>query len=199
MSEVYTNHVHSIKAKKIGSESYILNGENIDSRYLHSSDENIAKRMDENEFTETNIFSKQVTTSQGIKTDGNIYIAKGSQISFLNDGEVTITSGANGYPIFNGIPTVIANGAIYNIGDINADTDLSGIVFDGDETIVQTCELWFNTGLTLYNITFPSNLIWIDYEDGNMPQLLSKMKYRIIIRKEIDTLIASISHYYSIS
>lgn len=161
--------------------------------------DDIALTNKENVFTENLILDGELTSNKSINIiGGNIFIAKGSQISFLDDGEVTITNGATGYPIYNGIPSIVSNGAIYNVGSLESDTNLSAITFDGDETLVQSCEIWFTTGSTIYNITWSENVYWIDYDDGSMPTLLSNMKYRIVLRREIDDIIASISHYYAV-
>lgn len=159
-----------------------------------------AKKDEANIFTETNTFDNGVISNNNVLvTGGNILLNKNCSIKFLDDGEVTITGGASGYPIINGIPTSISNSIIYNVGLISADTDLSGMVFDGDETIVQSCEVWFTTGDTIYNITWPTGTYWIDYDGGAMPTLHTNTKYRIVLRKEIDDLIASISHSYPAS
>lgn len=175
------------------------------------SDERYANLNNDNEFTGNNVFDGDSTFTSAVQLDapittnnsinvlgGNIYISKGSQISFLDDGEVTITSGASGYPIYNGIPSIVSNGVIYNIGTLTDDVDLSDITFDGDETLVQSCEIWFTVGATAYDITWPDNAYWIDYEDGTIPSLFTNMKYRIVLRKEIDDIVASISHYYAV-
>lgn len=159
-----------------------------------------AKKDEANIFTETNTFDNGVISNNNVLvTGGNILLNKNCSIKFLDDGEVTITGGASGYPIINGIPTSISNSTIYNVGLISSDTDLSGMMFDGDETIVQSCEVWFITGDTIYNITWPTGTYWIDYDDGAMPTLHANTKYRIVLRKEIDDLIASISHSYPAS
>lgn len=169
--------------------------ENIDNQALLDA-ENVFQES--NTFLSPVTFDKEITTNDSINVlGGNIYISKNSEITFLDDGEVTITSGASGYPIYNGIPFIVSNGAIYNIGTLESDTNLSAITFDGDETLVQSCEIWFTTGATIYNITWPENVYWIDYDNGSMPTLLPNMKYRIVLRREIDDIIASISHYYA--
>lgn len=159
-----------------------------------------AKKDEANIFTETNTFDNGVISNNNVLvTGGNILLNKNCSIKFLDDGEVTIAGGASGYPIINGIPTSISNSTIYNVGLISSDTDLSGMMFDGDETIVQSCEVWFITGDTIYNITWPTGTYWIDYDGGIMPTLHTNTKYRIVLRKEIDDLIASISHFYPAS
>ena len=172
---------------------HITNDEHESLQELISVSEKIPLVNQNNTFEEKTTFTDNVIVS-----NGNILLLKSANIKYLDDGEVTISSGASGFPIFDGIPTIVSNSAIYNVGVIDGDIDLSGMYFDGDETIVQSCEVWFTTDSQLYNITWPSNLFWIDYDDGNMPQLLPNMKYRIVLRREIDDIIASISHFYSV-
>ena len=172
---------------------------------LIENKDNLALLNKENVFQEIVTFSspvnfnKEIIVNDSINVQGgNLYVSKNSKITYFDDGEVTIENGASGYPVYNIIPTIVSNGAIYNVGVIESDLNLSGITFDGDNTLVQSCEIWFTTGATIYNITWPDNVYWIDYDNGLMPTLLPNIKYRIVLRREIDDVIASISHYYAV-
>lgn len=128
----------------------------------------------------------------------NVFIDKSGILTFLEDGEANVSNVSSGWPYVQGIPTLLDNSKIYDVGLISGDTNLSGMYFDDSETIVQTCEIWFTTDSTIYNITWPKDMKWIDYDDGNMPTLIPNMKYRIAIRNEITNIVASISYYYSV-
>lgn len=159
----------------------------------------------DNTLTGYNTFEQKIEADGGLESDGsvvvksgNVYVNKNSSITFLDDGEVTINNGASGYLYERGIPEVLDNGRVYDLGVITQDTDLSGVIFNGDDTIIQTCEIWFTTADISYNITWPEGTIWIDYEDGSMPSLYSNMKYRISVRNEITDIVASISYTYPV-
>ena len=159
----------------------------------------------DNTLTGYNTFEQKIEAGGGLESDGsvvvksgNVYVNKNSSITFLDDGEVTINNGASGYLYERGIPEVLDNGRVYDLGVITQDTDLSSVIFNGDDTIIQTCEIWFTTADISYNITWPEGTIWIDYEDGSMPSLYSNMKYRISVRNEITDIVASISYTYPV-
>ena len=159
----------------------------------------------DNTLTGYNTFEQKIEADGGLESDGsvvvksgNVYVNKNSSITFLDDGEVTINNGASGYLYERGIPEILDNGRVYDLGVITQDTDLSGVIFNGDDTIIQTCEIWFTTADISYNITWPEGTIWIDYEDGNMPTLYPNMKYRISVRNEITDIVASISYTYPV-
>lgn len=143
----------------------------------------------------SNISYNKVETPQ--VNCNNIFIDNNGAITFVDDGEITIEEGISGFPYVQGIPSKLDNSTIYGIGKITSDTDLSEMTFSGNESIIQTCELWFTTDSTVYTITWPSNLIWIDTTDGSEPTWLPSLNYRIVIRKEIDNLVASISYCYN--
>lgn len=175
------------------------------------SDERYARLEEDNTFIGNNTFEESVNFKKDVLIsgetqannsinvlNGNIYVSKGSQISFTGDGEISIASGSSGYPIFNGVPSVLSNGVIYNLDALNENIDLSQVTFDGDETLVQSCELWFTTGTTIHDIIWPANIYWTDYEDGTMPPLFSNMKYRISLRHELGDIIATVSRFYPV-
>lgn len=159
----------------------------------------------DNTLSGSNTFEKMVTAESGLQSEGdvvvssgNVYVNKNASITFLDDGEVTINNGASGFPYEAGVPEFLDNGRVYDLGVITEDLDLSGLSFNGDNTIIQTCEIWFTTSDTIYNITWPSNVYWIDYDDGLMPTLIPNMKYRICVRKEITDVVISISYIYPV-
>lgn len=159
----------------------------------------------ENTFQEVNNFEKHVNFGSSVETNGTVKVNSGGVIlsadgyvSFNDDGLVTTPSGAKGYPYSEGIPTVLQNGGIYNLGIITEPIDISGVYFDGDDTIIQTCEVWFEQGSTVNAITWMPDLYWIDTSNGKAPAWIAKLRYRVAIRKEIDRLIGSVSYSYSI-
>ena len=127
----------------------------------------------------------------------NILIDKNGILTFSDDGEIKIRGGASGWPYEKKTPSLLENGKVYDMGDITTDVDLSAMTFGENETLIQTCEIWFKPGDTIFNFSWPEGLFWIDYDDGSMPTLLPNMKYRIAIRNEITNLVASISYAYS--
>ena len=149
-----------------------------------------------------NLVSKSEITYQKIESpqinSNNILIDNGGILTFdEKDGQIISSNGASGWPYTVGINSKLENGKIYDLSNITSDLDLSNLSFDGNETIIQTAEVWFTFGDTVYDITWPSNLIWIDTVDGTMPRLFSNQNYRISIRKEINHLVASISYSFS--
>lgn len=159
----------------------------------------------ENTFQEVNNFQKHVNFGSSVETNGTVKVNSGGvvlsadgYVSFNDDGLVTTPSGAKGYPYSEGIPTVLSNGGVYNLGIITEPIDISGVYFDGDDTIIQTCEVWFEQGSTVNAITWMPDLYWIDTANGKAPTWIAKLRYRVAIRKEIDRLIGSVSYSYSI-
>lgn len=160
----------------------------------------------ENTFEEVNNFEKHVNFGSSVETNGTVKVNSGGvvlsvdgYVSFNDDdGLVTTPSGAKGYPYSEGIPTVLSNGGVYNLGMITEPIDISGVYFDGDDTIIQTCEVWFEQGSTVNAITWMPDLYWIDTANGNAPTWIANLRYRVAIRKEIDRLIGSVSYSYSI-
>lgn len=175
----------------------ILTTQDNDYRYAQLKVENI--------FEEVNNFEKHVNFGSSVETNGAVKVNSGGvvlsadgYVSFNDDGLVTTPSGAKGYPYSEGIPTVLQNGGIYNLGIITEPIDISGVYFDGDDTIIQTCEVWFEQGSTVNAITWMPDLYWIDTSNGKAPTWIAKLRYRVAIRKEIDRLIGSVSYSYSI-
>lgn len=127
----------------------------------------------------------------------NVYIDGSGSIEFLDDGEIALSNGASGWPYTIGINEELDNGAIYDLGLIFEATDLSNLSFTGNDEVVQTAEVWFTTDETIYPITWPENMIWIDTIDGSMPILTPNLHYRCSIRKEPQYLVASISYTFA--
>jgi hypothetical protein len=126
----------------------------------------------------------------------NVYIDGSGALEFADDGEVILSNGASGWPYTIFMPDKFENGKIYDLGLLTSDVDLSSVVFDGDDTIVQTAEIWFTLGDTIHNIIWPANVIWIDTIDGTMPPLTANLNYRLSIRKEVKYIVASISYVF---
>lgn len=172
---------------------------------LIENKDDYARQSVENTFEEVNNFEKHVNFGSSVETNGTVKVNSGGvvlsadgYVSFNDDGLVTTPSGAKGYPYSEGIPTVLSNGGVYNLGMITEPIDISGVYFDGDDTIIQTCEVWFEQGNAVNAITWMPDLYWIDTADGKSPTWIAKLRYRVAIRKEIDRLIGSVSYSYSI-
>ena len=158
----------------------------------------------DNTLTGSNTFKKTIDADGGLESqgdvivkDGNIIVDKNASITFVDEGEIQITKVASGYIYQTGIPSELDNGKVFDLGVIDSDKDLSSIAFCGDDTIIQTCEIWFHMGETVYSITWPSNTWWIDSSTGVSPTWAANMRYRIAFRKEIDTIVASLSYSYT--
>lgn len=128
-------------------------------------------------------------------SSGNVLVAKGGTVSFVDDGEVVDENGASGFPVLSGIPYALNNSTIYNIGEIIEDVDLSAIHFSGNDKMVQTCEIWFSIGDEVHDIYWPENMLWLDSTDGNAPAIVVRTEYRVAIRKEANgSMVASIAY-----
>lgn len=128
-------------------------------------------------------------------SSGNVLVAKGGAVSFVDDGEVVDENGASGFPVLSGIPYVLNNSTIYNLGEITEDVDLSAIHFSGNDKMVQTCEIWFSIGDEAHDIYWPENMLWLDSTDGNAPAIVVRTEYRVAIRKEENgSMVASIAY-----
>ena len=144
--------------------------------------------------------SKSIITYDKIESpeikSNNVYIDGSGTLEFADDGEVTLSNGASGWPYTIFMPDKFENGKICDLGLLTSDVDLSNVAFDGDDTIVQTAEIWFTLGDTVHNIIWPPNVIWIDTIDGTMPPLTANLNYRLSIRKEVKYIVASISYTF---
>lgn len=105
-------------------------------------------------------------------------------------GELTVTedsesSGFPGQPYFFDTPSEMLCDAVYDLGILTENKDLSNIKFADISTHVQTCEIWFETGETVYTVTWPLRTFWPDEINGVYPPSLTKnTAYRYAIRRE---------------
>lgn len=105
-------------------------------------------------------------------------------------GELTITedsksSGFPGQPYFFDTPSEMLCDAVYDLGILTENKDLSNIKFADISTHVQTCEIWFETGETVYMVTWPTTSIWPDEIGAVAPiGLMNNTAYRYAVRRE---------------
>lgn len=161
----------------------------------------------DNTFTKENTFEQSVQLSNGanssndiIVSNGNIVVNKSGSITFLDDGEITITENASGslyVDCSTNTPAELDHNKVYDFGLIEGTKDLSSMQFTGGNVLIQTCEVWFKTGATAPTITWPTGTYWIDSATGTAPALQPNLKYRLSLRWEIDTIVASISYCYA--
>ena len=145
--------------------------------------------------TENIAISNDLSIGQDvIVPSGNVLVGRKGIVSFVDDGEEVDENGASGFPIYNGVPEVLNNSTVYNIGEIDKDIDLSNIRFGGNDNMVQTCEIWLSTPADTYEITWPENVVWLDSTDGNAPAIVKGTEYRIVLRKENEQIVASIAY-----
>lgn len=146
--------------------------------------------------TENIAISNDLSIGQDvIVPSGNVLVGRKGIVSFVDDGEEVDENGASGFPIYNGVPEVLNNSTIYDIGLIDKDTDLSGMTFGGNDEMVQTCEIWFSIGDETHDIYWPENMLWLDSTDGNAPAIVVRTEYRVAIRKEANgSMVASIAY-----
>lgn len=135
-------------------------------------------------------------------TGGDIVISEGV-LTFTGDDEVDGTirqrNGATGYQWIdcsNNRPANFNNGICYDFGTITSALDLSAIRFSGTNNLVQTCEIWFTTGSTIYTVTYPAGTYWIDTSYSGAPTLSPNMHYRMVLRQEPNKIIASVAYAY---
>lgn len=91
-------------------------------------------------------------------------------------------SGFPGQPYFFDIPTEMMCDVVYDLGVLTEDKDLSNIKFASISTHVQTCEIWFETGTTAYNVVWPTDAIWIDeinYAQPGRPRINTAYRYAV--------------------
>ena len=179
----------SIQSESVSSEEVLAD---LVSAVTIESDEVFATDTNTTNLVVTNDFSPG---GDVIVSSGNVLVSKGGTVSFLDDGEIVEEDGATGFPVFTGIPEVLNNSTIYNIGLIDKGTDLSGIHFGGNDEMVQTCEIWFSIGDETHDIYWPENMLWLDSTDGNAPAIVVRTEYRVAIRKEANgSMVASIAY-----
>lgn len=78
------------------------------------------------------------------------------------------------------LPELLESAWVYDLGELSADIDLSGLVFAESANTVQTSELWLSMSSTVYNVTWPSSAVWLTAE----PALESGTAYRFAVRQE---------------
>lgn len=206
----------SISATNISSSSVIVSeslqiGEKNIEQLINDeaeANENIAKRNTENTFAETNTFNKEVKLSEGAETqnsitvrNGNVIVHKGGNITFLDDGEIEVSPNASGslltdYSDKEIWSNILDHNQVYNFGVISDTKDLSSMEFLASGYLIQTCEIWFETGTTVPTIIWPNGTYWIESPTGAAPTLNASTRYRIALRSEIDTIVASVSYSY---
>ena len=83
------------------------------------------------------------------------------------------------------LPDVLRGNAVYNLGELTGAVDLAGLAFAEDDSVVQTCELWFSTGETAPEVSWPESAIWPDEGGQTAPAVLGAgMAYRFALRRE---------------
>ena len=160
----------------------------------------------ENTFTANNTFEQEVQLENGATANNNInlrsgdlLIHQGGNLTFFNDGVVTTGEDSSGSLYTNCYtltPSKLNHNRVYDLGLVEEERDLSTMVFSNSTILVQTCEIWFKTGDTVYDIIWPENVYWIDSSTGIVPDFEANMKYRISLRNEFDTIVASVSYSY---
>lgn len=132
------------------------------------------------------IYKGQELSNSFAKTIGDNEFV-GSQII---TGDITITedSSATGFPgqlYFFDTPSEMMCDVVYDLGVLKENKDLSGIRFAEISTHVQTCEIWFETGETVYTVTWSTDSIWPDEIGGIAPTALQpNTAYRYAVRRE---------------
>ena len=80
---------------------------------------------------------------------------------------------------------VLSGNVVYDLGEVAPFMDFSTLSFAADDSVVQTCELWFSTGEKGPQVIWPPPAIWPDEEGQTAPAVLSAgMAYRFAIRRE---------------
>lgn len=188
----------TIRKGGTSEDNEILNrGEN-DARY--------AQLDAENTFTANNTFEQEVQLENGATANNNINLRSGDllihengNLTFFDDGVVTTGEDSSGSLYTNCYtlaPSKLNHNRVYDLGLVEEERDLSTMAFSNSTILVQTCEIWFKTGDTVYDITWPENVYWIDSSTGVAPEFEANMKYRISLRNEFDTIVASVSYSY---
>ena len=104
-------------------------------------------------------------------------------------------------PYAPALPEVLRSHAVYDLGELTGAVDLTGLTFEADDTVVQTCELWFITGIdSVPEVSWPMAAIWPDEVGQTAPTGLNTgTAYRFALRREPGgTLIISRAYEYSV-
>ena len=89
-------------------------------------------------------------------------------------------------PYATALPEVLRGNAVYDLGELTGAADLSAMAFAEDNTVVQTCELWFTTGVdSVPEVSWPRAAIWPDEVGQSAPTGLNTgTAYRFALRRE---------------
>lgn len=84
------------------------------------------------------------------------------------------------------ISGALISGHVYDLGVLAQNQDLSGLSFEPLNGYVQTCEIWMETGVTGYSVTWPVGAVWPDEPDESEPNFVlpENTRYRFAIRNE---------------
>lgn len=188
----------TIRKGGTSEDNEILNCAESDARY--------AQLEAENTFTANNTFEQEVQLENGATANNNINLRSGDllihengNLTFFDDGVVTTgeeSSGSLYTNCYTLVPSKLNHNRVYDFGLVEEERDLSTMEFSNSTILVQTCEIWFKTGDTVYDIIWPENIYWIDSSTGAPPEFNTNMKYRIALRNEFDTIVASLSYSY---
>jgi hypothetical protein len=119
-----------------------------------------------------------------------------SSSSFFQSGFSSNASGSLYVDCSSSTPFVLDHNCVYDFGVISQDISLGESEFFGKGKLIQTCEVWFETGSTVPTVTWPVGTYWIESATGSAPTLSASTRYRIALRSEVDTIVASIAYTY---
>lgn len=155
---------------------------------------------------------------EGISLDGVALLEGGNSFNgdqsiegdVVIDGSVTITGDLEGSAdnlkeaqlyVPGIISGALISGHVYDLGVLAQNQDLSGLTFDPLSGYVQTCEIWMETGVTGYSVTWPVGAVWPDEPGGVSPSVVlpENTRYRFVVRNEgIGTIIITKAYEYSV-
>ena len=95
----------------------------------------------------------------------------------------------------------LVSGHVYDLGVLAQDQDLSGLAFEALEGYVQTCEIWMETGVTGYSVTWPEGSVWPNADGGIAPSFVlpANTRYRFAVRNEGNgTMVIDKAYDYSV-
>ena len=90
--------------------------------------------------------------------------------------------GASGHVqnVYAGLPEGLEAGAVYDLGELGGDVDLTELHFEESTNTVQTAELWFSMGASAYAVQWPEGVVWATEE----PTFAANTAYRFALRRE---------------